>query len=85
MGCLSPYLAYILVLLSGISRTCVGLTADTVGLTADTCPGTTNRSVTVPWIQMRGRWLNEVGFAIGAKVRVRVRPGRLVLTVAGEE
>lgn len=27
------------------------------------------------------RWLNEAGFAIGAKVRVQVRPGRLVLTV----
>ena len=27
------------------------------------------------------RWLNEAGFAIGAKVRVQVKPGRLVLTV----
>jgi len=49
--------------------------------TKDAPPGTPNRSVTVPWIQMRGRWLDEAGFAIGAKVRVRVRPGRLVLTV----
>jgi hypothetical protein len=49
--------------------------------TKDAPPGTPNSSVTVPWIQMRGRWLNEAGFAIGAKVRVRVRPWRLVLTV----
>jgi toxic protein SymE len=49
--------------------------------TKDAPPGTSNSSITVPWIQMRGRWLNEAGFAIGAKVRVHVRPGRLVLTV----
>ncbi|MFO7594302.1 MAG: SymE family type I addiction module toxin [Pseudomonadota bacterium] len=49
--------------------------------TKDAPPRTPNRQVMVPWIQMRGRWLNEAGFAIGAKVRVRVRPGRLVLTI----
>lgn len=49
--------------------------------TQDAPPGTPNLPVTVPWIQMRGRWLDAAGFAIGAKVRVRVRPGRLVLTV----
>lgn len=49
--------------------------------TKDAPPGTPNLPVTVPWIQMRGRWLDAAGFAIGAKVRVRVRPGRLVLTV----
>jgi len=47
----------------------------------DAPPGTANCSVKVPWIQIRGRWLDEAGFVIGAKVRVRVRPGRLVLTV----
>ena len=46
----------------------------------DAPPGTSNRTVTVPWIQMRGRWLKAAGFEIGAKVRVRVRHGRLVLT-----
>jgi hypothetical protein len=49
--------------------------------TKDAPPGTSNRPVTVPWIQMRGRWLDAAGFAIGAKVRVQVKPGRLVLTV----
>jgi hypothetical protein len=48
--------------------------------TQDAPPGTSNRSVTVPWIQMRGRWLKAAGFAIGTKVRVRIQHGRLVLT-----
>jgi hypothetical protein len=46
----------------------------------DAPSGTLNRPVTVPWIQMRGQWLNAAGFAIGGKVKVRIRPGRLVLT-----
>jgi hypothetical protein len=49
--------------------------------TKDAPPNTPNRSVTVPWMQMKGRWLQAAGFAIGAKVRVQIRPGRLVLTV----
>jgi hypothetical protein len=52
--------------------------------TQDAPPGTSNRSVTVPWIQMKGRWLEKLDFTIGAKVRVQVRPGRLVLTVNKE-
>ena len=47
----------------------------------DAPPGTTNCSVKVPWIQMKGRWLDEMGFAIGKSVSVRARRGRLVLTV----
>lgn len=34
---------------------------------------------------MKGRWLNAAGFAIGAKVKVRASPGRLVLTLVEEE
>ena len=41
-------------------------------------------SLKVLWIQMRGRRLKAAGFAIGTKVRVRVRPGRLVLTAVDE-
>jgi hypothetical protein len=52
--------------------------------TKETPPATSNLPVTVPWIQMRGRWLQAAGFAIGAKVRVRIRPGRLVLTAERE-
>ena len=48
--------------------------------TKDDPPGTPNRQVTVPWIQMRGRWLKAAGFAIGTKIKVRVHHGRLVLT-----
>ena len=53
--------------------------------TQDAPPGTSNRSVTVPWIQMKGRWLNAAGFVIGAKIKVRASPGRLVLTLLQEE
>jgi hypothetical protein len=48
--------------------------------TQDAPPGTSNRPVTVPWIQIWGRWLKAAGFPVGAKVRVRVQHGRLVLT-----
>ncbi|MCU7920203.1 MAG: type I toxin-antitoxin system SymE family toxin [Candidatus Thiodiazotropha sp. (ex Epidulcina cf. delphinae)] len=51
----------------------------------DAPPGTTNCSVKVPWIQMKGRWLNEAGFAIGTPIKVRVRPGCLVLTPVRED
>ena len=34
----------------------------------------------VPWILLKGYWLNRVGFTIGTKVRVQVKPGRIVLT-----
>jgi hypothetical protein len=48
--------------------------------TKDNPPSTPNRQVTVPWIQMRGRWLKAAGFAIGTKIKVRVHHGRLVLS-----
>jgi hypothetical protein len=48
--------------------------------TQDAPPGTSNLSVTVPWIQIWGQWLKAAGFEIGAKVRVRIQHGRLVLT-----
>jgi toxic protein SymE len=39
------------------------------------------RSVPVPWLQMKGRWLAQAGFDIRVPVRVRVMHGCLVLTV----
>jgi len=36
----------------------------------------------VPFLRMRGRWLEELGFEAGVKVRVETSPGRLVLTPA---
>jgi len=49
--------------------------------TKDAPPGTSNHSVMVPAINIKGRWLDAAGFAIGAKVRVRVCQGCLVMTV----
>jgi transposase len=35
----------------------------------------------VPWIQLKGYWLNHAGFQINTPVKVRVMEGCLVLTV----
>jgi hypothetical protein len=35
----------------------------------------------VPWIQMKGHWLDQAGFSIDMPVTVRVMEGCLVLTV----
>lgn len=35
----------------------------------------------MPFLRLRGRWLDEAGFAIGANVRVEVSAGRLVVEV----
>lgn len=35
----------------------------------------------MPFLRLRGRWLDQAGFAIGANVRVEVSSGRLVLEV----
>lgn len=36
----------------------------------------------VPLVRISGRWLSELGFAPGDRVRVSAEPGRLVLTLA---
>jgi hypothetical protein len=46
----------------------------------DAPPGTSNRSIAVPCIYFKGRWLEQAGFKIGSMVKIRVRPGRLILT-----
>ncbi|MBN6150467.1 type I toxin-antitoxin system SymE family toxin [Xanthomonas sp. AmX2] len=45
-------------------------------------PGANDTSV--PAVRLSGRWLEELGFAIGQKVHVRVRRGELVVSVAAE-
>ncbi len=35
---------------------------------------------TVPWITMKGQWLNQAGFPTNTPVKIRVMPGCLVLT-----
>ncbi|PPU91074.1 SymE family type I addiction module toxin [Xanthomonas albilineans] len=39
----------------------------------------------IPALRLRGRWLEQLGFAIGSKLRITVRDRELVITVAGEE
>lgn len=34
----------------------------------------------VPWLQLKGHWLDQAGFAIDVPVTVRVMEGCLVLT-----
>lgn len=36
----------------------------------------------VPFLRMRGRWLEALGFEAGMKVAVSAEPGRLVITPA---
>ena len=35
----------------------------------------------IPFLRLRGRWLDQAGFTIGATVRVAVAPGLLALEV----
>jgi toxic protein SymE len=37
----------------------------------------------VPALRLRGRWLEQLGFAIGSTLRIEVRAGELVVRVAG--
>ncbi|CTP92712.1 hypothetical protein A6R71_06250 [Xanthomonas translucens pv. arrhenatheri] len=39
----------------------------------------------VPMLRFRGRWLEQLGFAIGQTLRVQVRDGELVVSVARED
>jgi len=40
---------------------------------------------TVPWINIRGQWLEQAGFTIQTPITVRVMDGCLVLTVEKAE
>lgn len=39
----------------------------------------------VPSLRLRGRWLEQLGFAIGSSLRIEVRAGELVVRVAPAE
>ncbi len=41
-------------------------------------------SAPMPFLRLRGRWLDQAGFTIGAPVRVEVSAGRLVVEVIAE-
>ncbi|QBH02164.1 type I toxin-antitoxin system SymE family toxin [Xanthomonas oryzae] len=44
-----------------------------------------NSQQRVPALRLRGRWLEQLGFAIGSKLCITVRDRALVITVIGEE
>ena len=37
--------------------------------------------IPVPWINMKGYWLDEAGFTINTPLVVKIRKGKIVLTV----
>ncbi|WP_115560818.1 SymE family type I addiction module toxin [Xanthomonas arboricola] len=36
----------------------------------------------IPTLRLRGRWLEQLGFTIGSKLDIRLRDGKLVVSVA---
>ncbi len=52
-------------------------------LRGDTHPYRVNRAV--PWVRLKGYWLEQAGFNIDTPIQVRVMRGCLVLTVVTEE
>ena len=43
------------------------------------CTGNGHPRSDVPYLRLRGRWLERAGFAIGRSVRVEVNDGRLII------
>lgn len=43
-----------------------------------------DRETFLPMIRIRGRWLRELGFAVGKRVAVKIEDKRLVLTIEKE-
>ena len=48
-------------------------------------PVSQRNSSPIPYLRLRGRWLEHAGFAVGSTVRVSMEPGRLVIEVAESE
>jgi toxic protein SymE len=46
-------------------------------VTVGECPGV---SPIIPWIRLRGYWLEQAGFPLKTRVRVQIEHGRLILT-----
>lgn len=38
------------------------------------------RPTEVPLLRVQGKWMEQAGFKVGARVRVEVQPGRLIVT-----
>ncbi|MBO9879702.1 SymE family type I addiction module toxin [Xanthomonas sp. D-99] len=47
----------------------------------DAAPGR-QHSQRIPSVRLRGLWLEQLGFAVGSKLRITARNGELVVTVA---
>ena len=45
----------------------------------ESAPPSNSRPIAAPCLRLAGKWLEKAGFAIGAKVRVDVSQGRLVI------
>ncbi|WP_425525625.1 SymE family type I addiction module toxin, partial [Xanthomonas campestris] len=45
----------------------------------------TASSQRIPTLRLRGRWLEQLGFAIGSKLNIRMRDGELVVSVADKD
>jgi hypothetical protein len=48
-------------------------------------PYTQIKAPLIPALRLRGRWLAQAGFGIGARIEVMVRAGELVLKVLSPE
>ena len=46
---------------------------------AESDPAANSRPTSAPYLRLAGKWLEKAGFAPGAKVRVEVSQGRLVI------
>lgn len=57
----------------------------TVGSLPAPWPAYAPRPDPLPYLRLRGRWLQDAGFAVGAKIRVRVESQRLILELEGDE
>ncbi len=39
------------------------------------------RDEVVPYLRLRGRWLDKLGFDVGSRLKIEARQGRITLTV----
>lgn len=72
---------------TGYLRPCKIPTEKRIKVTKTFYPQLTNkerslyqRGRAVPWIQMKGLWLEQAGFEINTPIKVRIMSGSLVLT-----
>ena len=47
-------------------------------------PWPANPEGPVPFLMLRGRWLAQMGFAVGANVKVEALEGKIIISIVGE-